>query len=433
MILLTAASIVCTSVVARSAEVVVDASKAVGAIRPPGVSNGPLNFGEVVDLSPYYSQRDIPLARLHDPEWPNPDVVDIHAIFPDMNADPADPRNYQFSRTDDYIQPLIDAGIGIVYRLGESIEHPRKKYHVNPPRDCAKWTDVCIGIIRHYNEGWADGHHYGITYWEIWNEPENRPTMWTGTDEEYYRLYVQAAKAIKKRWPALKVGGPSAGHQGEFVGDRVEPSSFLKGFLEHCRANNAPLDFFSWHTYTNDPYLYARKARAIRRLLDDYGFTKTEIHLNEWNYLPDNEWIMGPERPLERRQWFERIGGPEGAAFLLCAMIDLQTAPVDVTNYYCGDTNWWGLFDRYGVPRKTFYAMRAFRMLLDTPVRVQASTSDTNLSVCAGLNQDRTMATIIGAHLHKGDEKVKLQASNLPWNGEAGRLPARRREISVST
>ena len=32
--------------------------------------------------------------------------------------------------------------------------------------------------------------------WDLWNEPDNRPAMWTGTDEEYFRLYSTAAKAI---------------------------------------------------------------------------------------------------------------------------------------------------------------------------------------------------------------------------------------------
>ena len=59
---------------------------------------------------------------------------------------------------------------------------------MHPPADAAKWAAICVGIIRHYNEGWANGFHHGIRYWEIWNEPENRPAMWTGTDEDYLAL-----------------------------------------------------------------------------------------------------------------------------------------------------------------------------------------------------------------------------------------------------
>lgn len=33
--------------------------------------------------------------------------------------------------------------------------------------------------------------------------------MWSGTDEDYLRLYRTAATTTKKQFPALKVGGPS--------------------------------------------------------------------------------------------------------------------------------------------------------------------------------------------------------------------------------
>ncbi len=93
-----------------------------------------------------------------------------------------------------------------VYRLGESIEHTSVKRHVHPPADMEKWAAVCLGIIRPYLEGWANGFHHNIRYWEMWNEPENRPTMWSGTDDDYLRLYRTAATAIKKQFPSLQVG-----------------------------------------------------------------------------------------------------------------------------------------------------------------------------------------------------------------------------------
>ncbi len=394
-------------------EIRVDCSRQIGHIRPlHGVNNGPVNFGELVDLSRYYRELAIPLARLHDSEWPDSDIVDIHAIFPDFKADPAIADNYRFSATDDYIRAVINTGAGIVYRLGESIETTRRKYHVAPPADYNKWTAVCLGIIRHYNEGWADGFHHGIRYWEIWNEPENRPNMWTGTDQDYYRLYATAAGAIKARFPDVLVGGPSVGNPGELIGRHIKPSSFLEGFLNHCRKNAVPLDFFSWHTYSDDPRIYAGKAHAIRSLLNEYGFAKTEIHLNEWNFLPENDWtaITAAGQGIRRKQWFEQVAGPSGAAFVACTLSYIQDSPVDVANYYSGDTNLFGLFDRYGVPRKTFYAMKAFKMLLDTPLRVQVS-GDTSgvITVCAGISRDRTRLTVLMSNFRSEEKKLRLR------------------------
>ena len=48
--------------------------------------------------------------------------------------------------------------------------------------DIDKFAEVVRHIVLHYNKGWADGYHYGIRYWEIWNEPDFKP-FWNGTPD----------------------------------------------------------------------------------------------------------------------------------------------------------------------------------------------------------------------------------------------------------
>src|SRR6516162_883250 len=80
---------------ATAVEVRVDASRTVGTFRPlHGFNNGPLDVGGTVDLSAYHRALGVPLVRLHDAHWPNPDVVDVHVVFPDQNADPARRESY---------------------------------------------------------------------------------------------------------------------------------------------------------------------------------------------------------------------------------------------------------------------------------------------------------------------------------------------------
>ena len=67
----------------------------------------------------------VPFMRLHDCGWPNPDVVNIHAVFPDPDADPTLPESYDFRLTDEYIAAVRKTGAEAIYRLGESIEHTR--------------------------------------------------------------------------------------------------------------------------------------------------------------------------------------------------------------------------------------------------------------------------------------------------------------------
>lgn len=401
------------------AELTIDFSRTNGIIRPlHGVNLGPLCYRGMVDLSAYHRELNLPLTRLHDVVWVNYDAVDVSTIFRDFRNDPAQAGNYEFAATDDYLAAIVKAGSPILYRLGESIEHTPRKYRVHPPPDFEKWADICCAIIRHYNEGWADGFRHNIRYWEIWNEPENQPAMWTGTDDQFLRLYEVTANAIKARWPDLKVGGPSLGYTGEFKDGQFKAGDFLLRFLRHCRERKVSLDFLSWHRYASDPSDIARRAHALRQLLDEHGFTKTENHCNEWNYLPNEDWrpMMKEGQGVLRERWSTEMRGPKGAAFAAWTLVSLQDAPVDMANYYTAEIQMFGLFNFNGVPQKTFYAFKAFRALLDTPNRVLTPTCAAGqIAVSAGLNSVKNRAAILLSRFHAEGEPPMLRLQGLPW------------------
>jgi beta-xylosidase len=206
-------------------------------------------------LQKYHAEAGFPFVRLHDVPlaYAAPYAVDISAVFPCPDADENDPRYYTFAKTDAVIGAIVKNGAQVIYRLGQSIEH-RDKFHVNPPKDVEKWARVCVNIVRHYNEGWAGGFQYGIQRWEIWNEPDITP-CWTGTREQFFDLYVAAAKALKAHDPSLKIGGP---------GITSPYSGMAEPFLACCRERKAPLDFFSWHCYAVAPDDVARTAVKAR-------------------------------------------------------------------------------------------------------------------------------------------------------------------------
>lgn len=266
-------------------------------------------------------------SRLHDccGSYGGSYFVDVPNIFRDFDADENDPKNYDFYYSDEYITAIINTGAKIVYRLGITIEWGSKKYMAFPPKDFGKWARICEHIVRHYNEGWADGFEYGIDYFEIWNEPEN-PPMWQGTMEEYFELYKVSSKHLKKCFPDIKVGG--YGSCGFYASYMDGLSDFYKSFLtwydkflEFVKKEQCPLDFYSWHIYADKLEDMQASADYVRSKLDAYGFTETESHLNEWNY------------GAEGKQ-FEDKDTVVGASYVAGAFSLMQNTSVDLAQYY---------------------------------------------------------------------------------------------------
>lgn len=388
----------------------VDFGKETGRIRPlHDLHSGPLAVRGSVDLTKEYKELGVRYIRTHDTPWVYDAAADMHMIFRDMSADADDPKNYDFTMTDRYIQSLVDIGAEIIFRLGESAELSKVKYYSGPPSDFDKWAKVGVNIVRHYNEGWANGHRFNIKYWEIWNEPDVA-NFWAGTPEQYFQLYATAARALKKYNPALRVGGPAmAGNE-----------QFMQSFLAYAKANQLPLDFFSWHNYGIRPYFVARRADHIRESVDAAGYPKAEIMLNEWNYFP-GDWNRMHVEPLYTKQIFERIHGPEGAAYAAGMLTFLQDSKVDIANYYTGTAFFWGLFDNHGVPYKPFYSFRAFRWMLDTPVRVAADGAEIaesgSFAVLAGVAEDRKSATLLISNQVSSNGRYSVSLVNVPWVG----------------
>lgn len=265
----------------------VNFNETVGKIKPlHAVNNGPkqMSADQSRGNMDSWIKAGIPYARNHDAAFSSSyggeHTVDIGNIFPDFDADVNDPASYDFTLTDLYCQTIQEGGTKVFYRLGNKIEHWIKKYGTLPPKDFHKWAQICEHIIMHYTEGWADGYHWDIEYWEIWNEPDLDPDdspnkrTWGGTASEFFELYRLTAFHLKKHFPNLKIGGPA------LAGNLQWMESFLNAMTDGVRV---PIDFFSWHIYTDDPKKLLSKAKIIRKMLDQFGYTETESICNEWS------------------------------------------------------------------------------------------------------------------------------------------------------
>ena len=390
-------------------QIKVDFSKWVGAIKPlNAVNNGPKpdekeqTSGNFAD----FKRARIPYARTHDsafcPDYGGPHIVDISSIFPDFDADPTLPESYDFDLTDDFLQAIIDAGTQVFFRLGESIEHARKKYHIYPPKEFKKWAVICEHIIRHYNEGWADGFHHNIVYWEIWNEPnlhiENNSPTWGGTTAQFFDFYETAAKHLKACFPHLKIGGPALARGREWGEE----------FLAEMKKRDVPLDFFSWHRYTSSTEVFMERVEYTRRVLDEAGYTEAESILNEWAYIKG--WTDDFVYSLKA------INGIKGASYVTAIMAACQYAPLDMLMYYDARprTAFNGLFDQITQkPQKTYYALYAFSDLAELGESVAVENCKDVYCVAATNGSRHGMLLTY----YNDDDRAPRKTLHLAWDG----------------
>ncbi len=380
----------------------VDAGKVTGTIRSFQGLNGPPSplMAGLPSLVQQYKDLRVNQVRTHDVmgpteidskfeqgngelAWLIPDSVqragvvkagNASIIFPNWSADPEKPESYNFAPTDKVLAAIRASGAEIYYRVGRSWGA-----NIDPPADFDKFASVVKHIAMHYNQGWDNGFHYDIRYWEFWNEPDG--LFWSGTPDQFYSLYEKTARALKSVDPTLKVGGDGKAFA-------YDDGPFREGLIDYCAAHKVPLDFYSWHTYADgsaDPYDAVRLAKQIRGLLDTHGFRQAESILSEWNLTPD---FTDAEKA--------RLQGVDNAAFIGAVLSYLQDAPIDHAQFYRGDAAWMGLFDLQGQYFKTAYTFQAMGKMLDTPQRLSVEGTDTfGLAAIAGGSADGDTVQIV--------------------------------------
>ena len=244
---------------------------------------------------------------------------------------PLDSPVHTFSYVDKVFDFILDSGARPFVELGFM---PRElatqtetlfwwRAHCSPPKDMTRWVELVTATVEHWIE------RYGldeVRQWrfEVWNEPNLVPHFWTGTRTQYFELYEQTAKAIKRIDPGLRVGGPSTSvfvpddrYKGE-VQDRSKEHRtaaaddvdaldwrpvWIEEFMTWCETRQVPIDFLSTHTYPTDyafgadgvgvplsRYVDATRDDLVllRKLIADSAYPDAEIHITEWSTSPSS-------------------------------------------------------------------------------------------------------------------------------------------------
>lgn len=138
---------------------------------------------------------------------------------------------------------------------------------VSPPKDWDRWGALVHDLAAHLVE------RYGLAevreHWafELWNEA-NLEVFWSGTPEEYWRLYDVSAAAVKAVDDGLRFGGPA-----------TAAAAWVDHLLVHVATSGAALDFLSTHTYGSPPL-------DLRPALARHGRAGAPVWWTEWGVTP---------------------------------------------------------------------------------------------------------------------------------------------------
>ncbi len=203
--------------------------------------------------------------------------VRAHAILHDelgVYRDGEHPK-FEFARVDEVYDRVLELGYTPIVELSfmpaDLAREPEATVFdyraiISPPREWGQWEELIGRLVRHLVK------RYGldeVRRWafEVWNEP-NLEVFWTGSQEEYFRLYATAARVVKAVDEQLLVGGPSTAQSG-----------WVADFLDHVAAEDLPLDFVTTHVYGTYP-------TDVRAVLAARGLDEVKVWWTEWGITP---------------------------------------------------------------------------------------------------------------------------------------------------
>ncbi|MBC8009558.1 MAG: hypothetical protein H7067_05635 [Burkholderiales bacterium] len=159
------------------------------------------------------------------------------------------------------------------------------KMNITPPRLWSEWAQLIDAFTRHLLERYGPAE-VRTWFFEVWNEP-NLSGFWSGTKEDYFKLYETSARALRRVDSALRVGGPA-----------TSKANWVAEFIAHCHERAIPLDFVSTHLYPQDEQVaypdrkdsphavgdfFGDTVRSVRDVVAASPMPALPIHWTEWN------------------------------------------------------------------------------------------------------------------------------------------------------
>lgn len=300
--------------------------------------------------------------------------VRCHGIFNDQLEAVAPDGSFHFEKPLTVLERILDNGQtpflelsgmpGALARTEESVCHYR--FRSAPPRDWRRWEELVEQFLHVLIERFGR-EELCRWYFEVWNEPDL--PFWTGTQEEYFKLYDLSRAAIKRQDSRFRVGGPA-----------TSKTAWIADFCRHVSAPSPEdpspgcrCDFVSTHAYPSDvAFLDGAEGEVRLQSADLLPRLLTRVR-QTMKLLPEPV-------PLFLGEW-NSSAGPlafnhdecANAAFIVKTMAELRSVCAgslfwNGSDIYeeCGFHSapfhgGYGLLNVNGIPKASFHAFRFLR------------------------------------------------------------------------
>jgi xylan 1,4-beta-xylosidase len=299
------------------------------------------------------------------------------------------------------------------------------KADVSPPADYAKWATLVSKLASHLIERYGAQE---VSLWpiEVWNEP-NMKGFWTGSKQDYFKLFDYTHKALKRVHSGLQVGGPV-----------TAKNAWIEDFIAHCESANVPPDFISTHTYPTD---------AFGGPDDDTATQLSKSHLGVLREQAEKVRKTVGKTPLYYTEWCtssnprdELHDDPYAAAYIMHTNLNMG-ALVDAYSYWTFsdifEENYFpskpfqggfGLMNVHGIPKPAY---RAYEILHDIgEERLPVDGSHETVFVWSVRGETATTIVIVNLALPK--HPVKKETVHITLENTPGIASARLRRIDTT-
>lgn len=283
--------------------------------------------------------------------------------------------------------------------------------NITPPKDWSQWSRLVRRFVAHLVG------HFGIQevltwHFEVWNEPDLHNTFWTGTKDDYFRLYAETARAVKAVDNRLRVGGPA-----------TSKTMWVSDLLEFCAREAAPLDFISTHHYCVDADLvrgvpegpmYYRGMKGmrgdvdrVRAQIEDSAFPNAELHFTEWNSSPAHEDVFGKDTAFTAAFALQTIKEVSGKvdSYMWWTVSDIfEESGLSLRPF----TGKYGLVNQHGIKKPVFHAFRWLAQMYDGELPLGRESARASRSALGDLRLlTWNLPEVLETDLGGGDWKTK--------------------------